>query len=87
MIGWIGSLMLGFCGLPQALKSFRDKHSDGLDVGFLLLWTIGEVLTLIAIVKDASNIPYLIFNYSFNLLSLQVIWYYRLFPKRAKNEL
>jgi uncharacterized protein with PQ loop repeat len=81
MIGWIGSLMLAFCGLPQAIKSIRDKHSSGLDYTFLTLWTLGEILTLIAISKDASNLVYLMFNYGSNLLFLSVIWFYKIFPR------
>lgn len=84
MIGWLGSLMLAFCGLPQAIKSFRDKHSNGLNYGFLILWTGGEILTLFAITKDAKSLIYLFFNYGTNLVFLTVIWFYKLFPRTEK---
>lgn len=84
MIGWIGSLMLALCGLPQAIKSVREKHSDGLDLLFLILWTLGELFTIVAIAKDASNLLYLFFNYGFNLFFLSIIWFYKVFPRRLK---
>ena len=81
MIGWLGSLLLGLCGLPQAVKSYKDKHSHGLDTYYLLFWTIGEILTLIAVGRDDVRLVYLFFNYLANLLFLSVMWYYKLFPK------
>jgi uncharacterized protein with PQ loop repeat len=78
-IGWIGSLLLAFCGLPQALKCYREKHANGLDWGFLGAWFIGEVMTF-AYVLPKMDLP-LMANYSANILFLCVILYYKLFPK------
>lgn len=80
MIGWIGSLALALCGLPQALKCIKDRNANGLDTTFLVLWTVGEALTLAAVSHDASSLIYLLFNYASNLLFLSIIWYYKLVP-------
>lgn len=29
-IGWIGSMLFAFCGLPQAIHAFKHKHADGM---------------------------------------------------------
>jgi uncharacterized protein with PQ loop repeat len=84
MLGWLGSIMLAFCGLPQAIKTLKDGHSKGLDAFFLLLWTFGEIFTLIAICNTAPNLLYLLFNYGLNIVFLSVIWYYRFFPRYLK---
>ena len=81
MIGWIGSLAFGICGLPQALRCYKDGHADGLDLLFLILWTIGEVFTFYAVLQDAP-VPYLLANYSFNAVFLAVMWRYKLVPRR-----
>jgi len=89
MIGWLGSIALAFCACPQALRAYRDGHAKGLDPTFLILWTLGELFTLLAVLKDAS-FAYLVFNYSANLVFLLVIWRYKLFPKKvdfSKNTL
>lgn len=79
-IGWLGSSLLAICGLPQALQSIKDKHSDGLNWGFILFWFIGEILTLIYVMPK-FDLP-LIFNYCANLVFLAIIIYFKLFPRK-----
>lgn len=81
MIGWIGALAFGFCGLPQATRVWRDGHAEGLDTGFLFLWTLGEVFSFVAILSDAP-LGYLILNYSLNAIFLAVMWRYKFFPRQ-----
>ena len=38
LLGWIGSLCLAICALPQAWQSFKEKNSNGISWGFLMLW-------------------------------------------------
>jgi uncharacterized protein with PQ loop repeat len=75
-IGWLGGIFLAICGAPQAYKSFKEKHSNGISLGFLILWTLGEIFTLIYIIPK-MDLP-LLFNYGMNLIFLGVIWKYKL---------
>ena len=61
-IGWIGSILMAFCGLPQAIESYKTKSSRGLSWGFLIMWFSGELLTLIYILPK-MDLP-LLFNYT-----------------------
>lgn len=79
-IGWIGSILLAFCGLPQAIESYRTKNSDGLTWSFLLMWGMGEIMTIIYILPK-WHWP-LIFNYTANLIFISIILYYKIKPKR-----
>lgn len=79
-IGYIGSIMLACCGLPQAYHSIKTGKSEGLSLGFLLLWSLGEIFTLIYIIPKA-DIP-LLLNYSCNILFLVIIWKYYFFPRK-----
>jgi uncharacterized protein with PQ loop repeat len=79
-IGWIGSILLAFCGLPQAIESYKTKNSDGLTWGFLIMWGVGEIFTIIYILPK-WHWP-LIFNYTANLIFISVILYYKIKPKR-----
>jgi uncharacterized protein with PQ loop repeat len=83
IIGFIGSLSLAVCGIPQAWMSFKQGHSEGISLGFLLLWTVGEIFTILYVLPMA-NAP-LLLNYSCNLIFLSVIWRYRLCPRNLKN--
>lgn len=83
MMGWLGAIGFGLCGLPQAVKAYRDGHSDGLDLGFLLLWSLGEVCTFWA-VYHGNPVKYLIANYTLNAVFLCVMWFYKIWPRRIK---
>lgn len=82
-MGWLGSVLLAFCGLPQAVESYRTKNSDGLTWGFLLMWFFGEVFTFVFILPTML-LP-LVFNYTANLIFLCVILYYKIRPTRNKS--
>ena len=79
-IGWLGSILLAFCGLPQAIESYKTKSSEGLTWGFIGMWFIGEIMTIIYILPQMV-LP-LIFNYTANIIFLAIIIYYKLVPKR-----
>jgi uncharacterized protein with PQ loop repeat len=79
-IGWLGSILLAFCGLPQAIESWKTKSSDGLTWGFLLMWLFGEIFTIIYIFP--TMILPLIFNYTANVIFLSIIVYFKIFPKK-----
>lgn len=82
LAGIIGSVLLALCGLPQAYKSYIDKHSDGLSWGFILMWGIGEIFVLFYIVLTSLD-WILILNYAANLVILLVIFYFKLFSKNT----
>ena len=79
-IGYIGSIMLAVCGLPQALESYKTKSSEGLTWGFLGLWFFGEIFTF-AYVLPKMDLPLLI-NYSANIIFLVIIVYYKIKPRK-----
>lgn len=83
LMGWIGSLCLSICGLPQAWMSFKEKSSEGISWGFLLLWGFGELFG-IAYVVDKADAP-LIVNYATNILIIGVILYYKVNPKKLED--
>ena len=71
-------MAFSFSALPQAIKSYRDKHSNGVADGTMLLWGIGEV-TMLVYGIGMGLLP-IIFNCVFNTLYVGVIIYYRLWP-------
>lgn len=79
VVGWLGSVLLAFCGLPQAVESWRTGSSRGVTWGFMAMWGIGEILTLLYILPK-MELP-LIFNYTANLLFLSVMVYYKIWPR------
>jgi MtN3 and saliva related transmembrane protein len=80
IIGWLGSILLAFCGLPQAIESYKTKSSEGLTWGFLFMWFMGEIFTIIYILPQMV-LP-LLFNYTANVIFLSIIIYYKINPKK-----
>lgn len=77
-IGWIASFMFAFCGAPQAYKSYKEKHSNGISWLFIIMWIIGEVLMQVYVLaKHGLDLPLLV-NYWINTLFAAVILYYKL---------
>ena len=79
IIGWLGSICLAICGVPQAWTSYKDKHSHGISWAFLLLWGFGELFALLY-VYDKLDLP-LLMNYSINILILSIIFYFKFRPQ------
>lgn len=83
IMGWLGSICLAVCGIPQAIQSYKDKHSEGISNGFLILWSLGEIFAL-AYVYDKLDLP-LLLNYATNIFILAVIIYYKMYPKKSED--
>lgn len=83
LIGWAGGIILALSSFPQAVKTVRDGHADGLSSLFIASWLIGEVLSLIYVLPT-FNLP-LIANYSINLLIILLIGFYKIFPRFSRT--
>lgn len=87
IIGWVGSFLLTFCGVPLALQSYRDKHSHGVNMVFLQMWLWGEVLVLAFVLAQPILLWPLIANYAFNTFLILIIQHYKLSPRKISDEI
>ena len=74
-VGFLSAILLAVCGVPQAWKSWRTKSSVGVDLTFLLLWLVGELMLLLY----ASNkqLAPLMLNASLNIFVIGIILRYK----------
>jgi uncharacterized protein with PQ loop repeat len=80
IFGFMSTLCLALCGIPQAYKCFKTGNAKGLSVLFLFSWLVGEILLIpYAIYLDCA-IPILI-NASINLIIVSIIFRYYYFPR------
>lgn len=85
-LGWLGFVLLTGSALPQAFKTYREGHAEGLSWGMLWLWLIGLiVMSTHVILTKASQA--LLLNYMLTSGAVIVIILYKAFPKskRKKN--
>lgn len=83
-LGWLGSMLFAFCGLPQAIHAFRHKHADGMTWSFIMMWLWGEIFTLIYISSKEDVVP-LLANYILNVFFLLIILWFKVFPQRKSR--
>ncbi len=82
VVGWVGATSLALCGLPQAIKSWKEGHAKGIAHGMVLLWLLGEgAMLTYAGIKYTSDFA-LLANYIVNALVVVVIAKYKYFPRK-----
>ena len=75
IVAYIGGILLTICGIPEVIRTFKDKRCH-LGYPFLLLWFFGEVFMLIYSIDLKSN-P-LIMNYLFNTIIVGIMLYFKI---------
>ena len=75
LIAYIGGILLTICGIPEVIRTIKDKRCH-LGWPFLLLWFFGEIFMLIYSLDLKSN-P-LIMNYLFNTIIVGIMLYYKI---------
>lgn len=78
--GWISAVCFGLCAVPQAHKSWREKNSNGVSWGLLILWGIGEIFATVYVLPR-RDLPLLV-NYFFNMIFIAIILYYKIKGKK-----
>jgi uncharacterized protein with PQ loop repeat len=73
-IGLVGSLLLALSGIPEMIRTIRDKRCH-VGWGLLLMWFFGEVLCVVYGLQ-LGEIPLLI-NYLFNVVIISVMLFYK----------
>ena len=80
IVGWIATISLGMCGIPQLWKTWRTKKADDISKWFLGLWFVGEIAGVTYTILAKKGWP-LIINYSFNfsllLILITLVYRYR----------
>ena len=75
LIAYIGGILLTICGIPEVIRTIKDKRCH-LGWPFLLLWFFGEIFMLIYSLDLKSN-P-LIMNYLFNTVIVGIMLCYKI---------
>ena len=77
ILGWIGATCFALCGVPQAIKAYREGHCRGLSVWFLMFWMLGEVFYISGTLLKFGWVGWMMFNYLFSVLCLSIIIYFK----------
>lgn len=78
LIGWISSLLMAFCAVPQCVQVYRTKKVDDISLVFLLMMFFGFIgMSMFVISKDSEgNVQYpLLLNYFCNISTVSYLIY------------
>jgi uncharacterized protein with PQ loop repeat len=73
-IGYLGGVLLAICGIPEVIRTIKGGTCH-LGWSFLLLWFFGEFFMEIY-AFSLKDFP-LLFNYTFNLVLVGIMLYYK----------
>jgi len=83
-IGWIGNILLAFCGAIEACKAIYYKRS-ATPWALLIPWLLGEIFAIIPALFELNK-DYLTFNYVANIVFISIIIYYKLKENKCQNQ-
>lgn len=79
VLGTIGTVLWSFQLVPQIVKSYRAKDTDGLSAWLLLIWVAGSIPQGTYLVVQNINIPLIIqpqlFS-TFAIIAMAQCWHY-----------
>ncbi len=81
VFGWIGGILLTTCGVPMAWGCYKNGHANGISIPFLWMWFWGEVFVLIYVLPQ--YLWPLIINYTFNIVLIIIVLWYKYRPRKA----
>jgi uncharacterized protein with PQ loop repeat len=83
LCGLIATCCFAISAIPQAWRSYREGHSNGLAWPTVVLWFIGEVCMLVYVggLYGLSDM-YLLVNYVVNTVTCGTILWFKAFPRK-----
>lgn len=84
IFSWVGALILLFRALPQAYKSWKEGHSNGLAPSMLWLWLIGSFCLLPHLLSKGDWATAII--YFSNIFAVIIMGKFFYFPRISNQE-
>ncbi|GJZ25029.1 zf-CCHC domain-containing protein [Tanacetum coccineum] len=91
ILGMISVFSWGVAEVPQLITNYKEKSSEGLAIGFLLTWIIGDVLNVLGCMLEPATLPtqyYMAVLYLITTLTLTIqALYYGYFAHGSSKRL
>ena len=81
-LGIVGAICFAFSGVPQAIKSAKEGHSNGMSGLTVWFWTLGEGCMLLYGLYFYIHDLILILNYLSNFFFVSIIFKYKYWPRK-----
>ncbi|PKI58928.1 hypothetical protein CRG98_020674 [Punica granatum] len=85
-LGLVSVISWGVAEVPQIITNYRQKSTEGLSIGFLLTWIIGDLFNLFGCMLEPATLPtqyYMALLYTFTTMILagQAVYYGHIYPR------
>jgi uncharacterized protein with PQ loop repeat len=84
LIGYLGLALLMMACIPQAVKTIKQGHSDGMTAFYLISLVVAFIILIIYMCLYKILVPIFI-NYIINLISYSIMTYYKFFPRKQND--
>ncbi|OWM73136.1 hypothetical protein CDL15_Pgr001250 [Punica granatum] len=76
-LGLVSVISWGVAEVPQIITNYRQKSTEGLSIGFLLTWIIGDLFNLFGCMLE----PATLYTFTTMILAGQAVYYGHIYPR------
>ncbi|KAK9046421.1 hypothetical protein V6N11_052309 [Hibiscus sabdariffa] len=90
-LGLVSVLSWGVAEIPQIITNYKEKSVQGLSLGFLITWIIGDLFNLFGCILEPATLPtqfYIAVLYTMTtlILAAQTVYYAHIYPRVCNKD-
>ncbi|XVF56301.1 hypothetical protein PTKIN_Ptkin06aG0108100 [Pterospermum kingtungense] len=90
-LGLLSVISWGVAEIPQIITNYKEKSVEGLSLGFLITWIIGDLFNLFGCILEPATLPtqyYMAVLYTVTtlILAAQTVYYGHIYPRFKYND-
>ncbi|KAL4278841.1 hypothetical protein GQ457_03G024310 [Hibiscus cannabinus] len=90
-LGLVSVLSWGVAEIPQIITNYKEKSVQGLSLGFLITWIIGDLFNLVGCILEPATLPtqfYIALLYTMTtlILAAQTVYYAHIYPRLCNKD-
>ncbi|XVF07094.1 hypothetical protein REPUB_Repub06bG0108900 [Reevesia pubescens] len=89
-LGLISVISWGVAEIPQIVTNYKEKSVQGLSLGFLITWIIGDLFNLFGCILEPATLPTqyymaILYTMTTSVLAAQTVYYGHINPRLKYN--
>ncbi|XWS58995.1 hypothetical protein CRYUN_Cryun08bG0082200 [Craigia yunnanensis] len=89
-LGLMSVISWGVAEIPQIVTNYKEKSIEGLSLGFLLTWIIGDLLNVFGCILEPATLPTqyymaVLYTMTTSILAAQTVYYGHIYPRLKYN--
>ncbi|XP_021297470.1 seven transmembrane protein 1-like [Herrania umbratica] len=85
-LGLISVITWSVAEIPQIITNYKEKSIEGLSLGFLITWIIGDLFNLFSCILEPATLPTqfymaVLYTMTTSILAAQTVYYGHIYPQ------